>query len=62
MKRKYEKLTMAPLGVEPAEDILLNGSVTAQKGMVSVHPYEEGFAGVDGATSFGDKSFSDVSF
>ena len=65
MKKSYETLNMTPLGVEPAEDILLTGSITAQKGLVTVHPYEEGFIGDDvtgDVTRIGDKAFSDISF
>ena len=64
MRKSYETLTMTPIGVELAEDILAS-SITAAKGQVTVHPYEEGFAGLGdaGATILGDgRSFSDISF
>lgn len=61
MRKSYETLTITPIGVELAEDILAS-SITAAKANVSVHPYEEGFAGLEGSTTFGDKSFSDISF
>ena len=65
MKKSYETLNMTPLGVEPAEDILLAGSIAAKSSMVTVHPYEEGFAGMDGAIGPDDgtgRAYSDITF
>lgn len=61
MKKSYEKLTMTPIGVELAEDILAS-SITAAKEKVTVHPYEEGFTGLGGTTLDDGRSFSDISF
>ena len=39
MKRKYEKLTMTPLGVEPEEEILTGSVVKSVKMDVEVDEY-----------------------
>lgn len=61
MKKSYETLNTTPIGVELTEAILAS-SITAAKAKVTVHPYEEGFAGAAGAETFDGKSFSDISF